>query len=81
MYNNNIMLLITRKLTDNNESFDNLHIILLIHVYALSKICQVNRKDRLKNMPSTTLEVIMLADVSRAYSVISNVYQCVTGPL
>ena len=32
-------------------------------------------------MRGTTLEVAMLANVSEANSVISNVYQCVTGPL
>ena len=42
------------------------------------KCVRLNRKDRLKNMHGTTLEVAMLADVSRAYSVISSVYQCVT---
>ena len=45
------------------------------------KYVRVNRKDRLKNMRGMTLEVAMLADVSRAYSAISSVYQCVTGPL
>ena len=45
------------------------------------KYAKLNRKDRLKNMPSTTLEVVMLDDVSRAYRSISNVLQCVTGPL
>ena len=39
------------------------------------------RIDRLKNMSGTTLEVAILAYVSRAYSAISCVYQCVTGPL
>ena len=32
-------------------------------------------------MRDTTLEVAMLAYVSGAYSAISSVYQCVTGPL
>ena len=41
----------------------------------------LNRKDRLKNMRDTALEVTMLANVSGVYSAISNVYQCVTGPL
>ena len=45
------------------------------------KYIRLNRKDRLKNMHGTTLEVAMLADVSGAYSAISSVYQCVTGPL
>ena len=39
------------------------------------------RIDRLKNMPGKTLEVAILAYVSGAYSAISSVYQCVTGPL
>ena len=42
---------------------------------------KLNRKDQLKNMRGMTLEVTMLADVSKAYSAISSVYQCVTGPL
>ena len=42
---------------------------------------KLSRIDRLKNMRGTTLEVVMLADVSGAYSAISSVYQCVTGPL
>ena len=45
------------------------------------KYVKLNRKDRLKNMHGTTLEVAMLADVRGAYSAISNVYRCVTGPL
>ena len=45
------------------------------------KCARLNRKDRLKNMRGTTLEVAMLADVSGAYSAISNVKQCVAGPL
>ena len=45
------------------------------------KYVRLNRKDRLKNMCGTTLEVAMLADVNGAYSAISSVYQCVTGPL
>ena len=40
-----------------------------------------NRKDRLKNMCGTTLEVAILADVRGAHSAILNVYQYVTGPL
>ena len=35
----------------------------------------------LKNMSGTTLEVAMITDVSSAYSAISSVYQCMTGPL
>ena len=34
---------------------------------------RLNRKDRLKNMPGTTLEVTMLANVRVAYSAISSV--------
>ena len=45
------------------------------------KYVSLNRRDRLKNMRSTTQEVAMLADVSGAYSVFFNVYQCMTGPL
>ena len=45
------------------------------------KYIRLNRKDRLKNMHATTLEVTMLADISGAYSPISSVYQCVPGPL
>ena len=45
------------------------------------KYVRLDRKDRLENMRGTTLKVAMLTDVSRVYSVISNVYQCVTGPL
>ena len=45
------------------------------------KYIRINRKDQLKNMRATTLEVAMLADVSRAYSAISNVNLCVTEPL
>ena len=41
------------------------------------KYVRLNRKDRLKNMHSVTLEVAMLADVSAILSV----YQCVTEPL
>ena len=33
------------------------------------KYVRLNRKDRLKNMRGTTLEVAMLADVSGAYTV------------
>ena len=45
------------------------------------KYVRLNRKDQLKNMRGMTLEVAMLADVSGAYSAISSVYKCVTGPL
>ena len=45
------------------------------------KYVRLNRKYQLKNMRGTTLEVAMLADVSGAYSAISCVCQCVTGPL
>ena len=45
------------------------------------KYVRLNRKDRLKNMRGTTLEVAMLTDVSGAYSAILSVYQCGTGPL
>ena len=45
------------------------------------KYVRLNRKDCLKNMRGTTLEVAMLAYVSGAYSAISNVYPCVTGSL
>ena len=38
------------------------------------KHVRLNRKDRLKNMRGTTLEVTMLADVSEALNAISNVY-------
>ena len=41
----------------------------------------LDKKDRLKNMRTMTLEVAMLADVRRAYSAISSVNLCVTGPL
>ena len=47
----------------------------------LLKYGRLNRKDWLKNMRGTTLEVAMLAYVSWAHSVISSLYQCVTGPL
>ena len=47
----------------------------------LLKYVRLNRKDQLKNMRGTTVEVAMLADVSGAYSAISSVYQCVSGPL
>ena len=50
----------------------------MIHVYAFAKHVRFNRKDWLKYMRGTTLEVAMLADVSGAYSAISSVYQCVT---
>ena len=45
------------------------------------KYVRLNRKDGLKNMRGTTLEVAMLSDVSGAYSAISSVKQFVTGPL
>ena len=45
------------------------------------KYVRSNRKDGRKNMRDTTLEVTMLANVSGAYSEISSVHQCVTGPL
>ena len=49
------------------------------------KYIRLNRKGRLKNMLATctTLKIAMLANVSEAHStsVISSVYQCVTGPL
>ena len=45
------------------------------------KYVRLNRKDRLKNMRDTTLEVAMLADVSGAYRAISSDNLCVTGPL
>ena len=45
------------------------------------KYCRLDRKDRLKNMRAMTLEVAMLADVRGAYSAISSVNLCVTGPL
>ena len=45
------------------------------------KYVRLNRKDRLKNMRDTTLEVAMLADVSGAHKAILSVYQCVTGAL
>ena len=44
------------------------------------KYCRLNRKDRLKNMRAMTLEVAMLANVRGAYSAISSVNLCVTGP-
>ena len=45
------------------------------------KYVRLNRKDRLKDMRATTLEVAMLADVRGAYSAISSVNLCVTGTL
>ena len=45
------------------------------------KYVRLYRKDRLKNMHGTTVEVAMLAEVSGAYRAISSLYQCVTGPL
>ena len=46
------------------------------------KYVRLKKKDRLKNIRGTTLEVVMLhlANVSGAYSAISSVYQYVTGP-
>ena len=41
------------------------------------KYVRLNRKDRLKKMRATTLEVAMLADVSGAYSAISSANLCV----
>ena len=38
------------------------------------KYVRLNRKERLKNMRCTALEVAMLADVRGAYSAISSVY-------
>ena len=72
-----------RKRKNNNEGFSNLHIILLIHMYAFHWLKHVwlNRKDLLESMRGTTPEVAMVADVSGAYRAISCVYQCVTGPL
>ena len=45
------------------------------------KYCRLDRKDRLENMRAMILEVAMLADVRGAYSAISSVNLCVTGPL
>ena len=45
------------------------------------KYCMLNKKERLKNMRTMTLEVAMLANVRGAYSAISSVNLCVTGPL
>ena len=47
------------------------------------KYVRLNRKDRLKNMCATTLDVAMVANVSGAYSAsaISSGYQCLTWPL
>ena len=45
------------------------------------KYVRLNSKDWLKNMRGTTLEVAMIADASGAYSAVSSVYKCVTGPL
>ena len=45
------------------------------------KYVRLNRKDWLKNIRATTLEVAMLDNVSRAYSAISSVNLCVTGQL
>ena len=45
------------------------------------KYARLNRKDRLKNVRGTTLEVAIIVDVSGAYSAISSVYRCVTGSL
>ena len=44
------------------------------------KYVRLNKKDRLKNMRATTMEVAMLAGVSGAYSAICSVNLCVTGP-
>ena len=43
------------------------------------KYIRLNRKDLSKNMRGTTVEVDRQADVSGAYSAISNVYQCVAA--
>ena len=45
------------------------------------KYCRLDSEDRLKNMRAMILEVAMLADVRGAYSAISSVNLCVTGPL
>ena len=45
------------------------------------KYVRLNRKDLLKNIHGTTVEVAMLAYVRGAYSAISSVNQCVIGPL
>ena len=45
------------------------------------KYVRLNRKDWLKNIRATALEVTMLADVSGSYIAISSVNLCVTGPL
>ena len=42
---------------------------------------RLNRKDQLKYMHGTTLEVAIVADVSDVHIAISSVYQCETGPL
>ena len=44
------------------------------------KNVRLNRKERLKNMRATTLEVAMLADVRGVYSAISSVNLCVNQP-
>ena len=51
------------------RAFDNLHIILLIHVYELAKYVRLNRKDQLKNMRGTTLQVAMLVDVIESHNI------------
>ena len=45
------------------------------------KYVRLIRKDWLKNVCDTTLEVAMLADVSGAYKAISTVNLCVSRPL
>ena len=47
----------------------------------LLKYVRLNRKDLLKNVYATTLEVAILADVSGVYSAIFSVNLRVTGPL
>ena len=44
------------------------------------KCVRLDRKDRLKNMHATTLEVAMLADVSGTYSAISSFTKVWLGP-
>ena len=44
------------------------------------KYCILNKRP-FENMRAMTLEVAMLADVRGAYSAISSVNLCVTGPL
>ena len=45
------------------------------------KYLRLNRKDRLKNMRGTTLEVAIITHTSGAYSATTYVNQCVTGTL